>query len=183
MELSDVARPYVRAIFSLTSKRDVIYKNWYELLKVGAILIKKAEILALVKTPKLAKNEKQNIFIELLAKTLEYKITFEQINFINLLIRNRRLEALPAMSVLFNALLKSSGQKKIFDIRTPYRLSDAQKSALKIKLSQRTNMDVYLNITEDKKILGGVIIKEGDKVIDGSIKSRLEQFGYSLSIY
>ena len=182
MELNSVARPYMRAIFSLTSKHDVIYKNWYELLKIGAMLVKKAEVLALIKTPKLAKNEKQNIFIALLTKMLRCELNSEQLNFINLLVLNHRLEALPAMFFLFNTLLKNYGQKSIFDIRTPYPLSHIQESALKAKLSKKADLDVQLNIKEDKEILGGVIIKEGDKVIDGSIKFRFEQFSYHLSI-
>jgi F-type H+-transporting ATPase subunit delta len=102
-------------------------------------------------------------------------------NFISILSENRRLQLLPQISHQFE-IMKANREKAVdvdlvaaheMDAEQQQKLSDA----LRRKLERKVNMQVSL----DKSLLGGAVIRAGDTVIDGSIRGRLTKLAESLN--
>ena len=102
-------------------------------------------------------------------------------NFISILSENRRLQLLPQISHQFE-IMKANREKAVdvelvaaheMDAEQQQKLSDA----LSAKLERKVNMQVSL----DKSLLGGAVIRAGDTVIDGSIRGRLTKLAESLN--
>ena len=102
-------------------------------------------------------------------------------NFIVILSENRRLTLLPQISYQFE-IMKANREKAVdVDVVSAQPLDAEQQKmlseALSIKLQRKVNMQVSL----DKSLLGGAVIRAGDTVIDGSIRGRLTKLAESLN--
>jgi F-type H+-transporting ATPase subunit delta len=102
-------------------------------------------------------------------------------NLVRLLAENRRLVLLPQISELFDAL-KDAREKSIdVEISSAYALSDAVVASLTAALEKRLDRTVKLHRTVNKQLIGGVVIRAGDTVIDSSVRGKLNKLAESLS--
>lgn len=93
---------------------------------------------------------------------------------------NGRLVALPAVAELF-AELKADYDKEIdVDVVSATPLAAEQQVSLVAALEKRFARKVKLNCSEDTTVVGGLIIKAGDTVIDGSVRGKLARLATSL---
>ena len=101
-------------------------------------------------------------------------------NFLGVLGHNRRLAQLPAIIRDFNALAANRRGEQTAQVTSAHPLSGAQQAALKAKLKAALKTDVALELTVDPSILGGLIVRTGSRMIDSSLKTRLESLGQAL---
>jgi F-type H+-transporting ATPase subunit delta len=101
-------------------------------------------------------------------------------NFLGVLAANRRLAALPAIIRDFNALAAARRGEISARVTAAHALSAAQKKALAARLKAGLGRDVALDITIDPAILGGLIVRVGSRMIDSSLKTRLDSLGQAL---
>ena len=101
-------------------------------------------------------------------------------NFLGVLAANRRLSALPAIIRDFNALAAARRGEISARVTAAHPLSAAQQAALAAKLKAGLGRDVALDITIDPAILGGLIVRVGSRMIDSSLKTRLDSLGQAL---
>ena len=101
-------------------------------------------------------------------------------NFLGVLAANRRLAALPAVIRDFNALAAARRGEITARVTAAHALSDEQQAALSAKLKAGLGRDVALDITVDPAILGGLVVRIGSRMIDTSLKTRLESLGQAL---
>ena len=94
-------------------------------------------------------------------------------NVVGLMATKRRLFALPEMIAAFQALMADLRGEMSADVTAARPLSDAQIDALGAQIKAATGKDVKLNVTVDESIIGGLVVKVGSKMIDTSIRSRL----------
>ena len=93
---------------------------------------------------------------------------------------NGRLIALPEVAHLFSAL-KADYEKEIdIDVISATPLAAAQQESLVAALEKRFARKVKLNCSEDATVVGGLIIKAGDTVIDGSLRGKLNRLATTL---
>ncbi len=95
-------------------------------------------------------------------------------NFISLLASKGHLHYLPEILDELNRLSRGGAARRVANITTAVPLTEEEKSALQARLIARFGPDLDFRYNVDPEILGGVIIRIGDKVIDGSIAGRLE---------
>jgi F-type H+-transporting ATPase subunit delta len=101
-------------------------------------------------------------------------------NLIKVLAENKRLSALPEIAALY-AELKAEFEKEIdVQVTSATELSADQQSKLSASLEQRLARKVKLNCNVDPALVAGVLIKAGDMVIDGSVKSKLNRLADAL---
>jgi F-type H+-transporting ATPase subunit delta len=101
-------------------------------------------------------------------------------NFLGVLAANRRLAALPAIIRDFNNLAAARRGEISARVTAAHPLSAAQQKALGAKLKAGLGRDVALDITVDPAILGGLIVRVGSRMIDSSLKTRLDSLGQAL---
>ncbi|WP_439534177.1 F0F1 ATP synthase subunit delta [Polymorphobacter sp.] len=101
-------------------------------------------------------------------------------NFLGVLAANRRLGSLPAIIRDVRALAAARRGEITARVTSAHPLSKAQQTALASKLKSGLGRDVSLDLTQDPAILGGLIVRIGSRMIDSSLKTRLDQLGQAL---
>lgn len=175
-ELSTLARPYAKAAFEFAADAGDL-QGWSQSLSTAGAVSKQPAVVKLLSSPSSTAAQQAAAIVEICGDTLS---TTGQ-NFIAILSENRRLQLLPQISHQFE-IMKASREKAVdveviaaqeLDAKQQQQLSDA----LGAKLERKINMQVSL----DKSLLGGAVIRAGDTVIDGSIRGRLAKLAESLN--
>lgn len=171
-----LARPYAHAAFEVAAADNAL-AQWSHLLKTLAAITSQAKISDMLKSPTLTA-EKQSDALLLIC---EDSVSSKGSNLVRLLAENRRLVLLPQISELFDAL-KDAREKCIdVEVSTAYALSDAVVTNLTAALEKRLDRTVKLHSSVNKQLIGGVIIRAGDTVIDNSVRGKLNKLAESLS--
>jgi F-type H+-transporting ATPase subunit delta len=99
-----------------------------------------------------------------------------------LLVDNNRLGELEAIGLKFDGLVDEALNREEAEITTAYPLSEKQQEEIRLSLSRITGKDIYLDIKEDPRILGGIVAKVGTLIIDGSVRTQLEKLREELLV-
>jgi F-type H+-transporting ATPase subunit delta len=94
-------------------------------------------------------------------------------NFVRLLARNRRLFTLPDVIRAFKAMAAEARGEVTADVVAARALSDEQTAALKDALKAALGKDVAISASVDPAILGGLIVRVGSRMIDSSLRTKL----------
>ncbi len=95
-------------------------------------------------------------------------------NFLGVLAKNRRLASLPAIIADFNKLAAAQRGEVTAQVTSAHPLSDDQVVALKAKLRAGLGADAALDLRVDPEILGGLIVRTGSRLIDSSLRTKLD---------
>lgn len=166
-----VGKRYAEAIYEISEERKEI-KEIYELLN---------SVMELYKKDKDFKNFITSPLINFEEKTLSLREIFKEFKEENLeilfyILNKNRIEAVREIVAEF---LKIHYRKnRILDVKAVFtrELTEEQREKLITKLSRKTGKEINLEVVVDKNILGGGILKIGDKIIDGSIRRDLESW-------
>ena len=173
-ELTTVARPYATAAFNFAVEQKAI-AEWQEMLVFAGEVAANATVEELL-AGSMAADKLAEVFINICGEQLN---THGQ-NLIKVLAENKRLSALPEIAALY-AELKAEFEKEIdVQVTSATELSADQQSKLSASLEQRLARKVKLNCNVDPALVAGVLIKAGDMVIDGSVKSKLNRLADAL---
>jgi F-type H+-transporting ATPase subunit delta len=101
-------------------------------------------------------------------------------NFLGVLAANRRLALLPAVIRDFAALNAARKGEVTATVTAAHKLTAAQQKAVAAKLKAGIGRDVALTVNVDPSILGGLMVRVGSRLIDSSLKTRLDMLGQAL---
>ncbi|CAA9539419.1 MAG: ATP synthase delta chain [uncultured Sphingosinicella sp.] len=101
-------------------------------------------------------------------------------NFLGVLARNRRLGQLGAIIRTFNMLAAGHRGETTAEVTSAHPLTDDQVSALRQNLRTRIGRDVAVDLNVDPTILGGLVVKIGSQMIDGSIRTKLNTLAHAM---
>lgn len=171
-----LARPYANAAFEVAAADNAL-AQWSQMLNTLAAISSQAKISALLKSPALTAEQQSDALLSICGDSVSGKGS----NMVRLLADNRRLALLPQISELFDAL-KDAREKSIdVELSTAYALSDAVVKSLTAALEKRLDRSIKLHASVDKQLIGGVVIRAGDMVIDNSVRGKLNKLAESLS--
>jgi F-type H+-transporting ATPase subunit delta len=171
-----LARPYANAAFEVAAANNAL-AQWSQMLKTLAAVSSQAKISELLKSPALTAQQQSDALLSICGDSVSGKGS----NMVRLLADNRRLALLPQISELFDTL-KDAREKSIdVEMSTAYALSDAVVASLTAALEKRLDRTVKLHSTVNKQLIGGVVIRAGDTVIDNSVRGKLNKLAESLS--
>jgi len=102
-------------------------------------------------------------------------------NFVQTLAENRRLAYLPEISSLFDELKDEAEGVIDVTVTSAAPLEAGQREALTSALQRRLKRQIRLHCETDPSLLGGAVLRAGDLVIDGSVRSRLNRIAYELT--
>lgn len=175
-ELSTLARPYARAAFEYAREKGALVA-WSEQLLLAAAVTATDTVAQVLSNPSLTAQQQAKTLTDVCGDSLNA----EGANFIGLLADNKRLPLLPEISALFEQY-KANQEKTVevtvysaFEVAPDTQQTLAQ--VLKTKLEREVNVDTEV----DAELLGGVLIRAGDLVIDGSVRGRLNKLSEAMN--
>ncbi len=173
-ELTTIARPYAKAAFELAVEKGTI-ESWNDMLFFAGHVASNEQastILAGLPTA----TAQAGLFINLCGEQLNEQGQ----NLVKVMAENGRLIALPEVAHLFSALKADYDKEIDIDVISATPLAAAQQESLVAALEKRFARKVKLNCSEDATVVGGLIIKAGDTVIDGSLRGKLNRLATTL---
>ena len=170
-----VARPYAQAAFDEARKLGNL-KGWSDMLQAAAQSMANVEVRAVVTSPRVIRSQ-----LEALMLALSGGSSKGEQNFIKLLTESQRLTLLPEIAAHFEALRAEEEKSVDVLVTSAFDLDEAQKQKMTVALKKRLGREIRLSCAVDNKLLGGAIIRAGDKVIDGSARSQLSELANALA--
>jgi F-type H+-transporting ATPase subunit delta len=170
-----VARRYAQAAFEVARERGHV-DRWLAELERLVGLLDGTEAGAFLAAPQVPFEAKQEFVEQILDDFLP-----EVRNFVLLLTRRRRIRLLPRIYEEFGRLANEYRGIVVAEVTSAVPLDDADKAVIIRQLSELTGRRVILRTQVDPAILGGLIVRMGDKLIDGSLRTRLERLRETLT--
>ena len=174
---SGVAGRYAAALFDLADGQKAIAAVEADLKALQGMLDSSADLRRLVESPVFTKEDQTKALAAVLAKA---EVTALTAQFVGVVASNRRLFALPGMISAFAAMAADKRGELQADVTSAITLSDAQRSALVASLKEKLGSTITLNEKVDPSILGGLIVKVGSRMIDTSLKTKLNALKYAM---
>jgi len=175
-EALTTARPYAQAAFEEALKLGDL-KGWSETLLSLTEAIGHPEVRAVVTSPRFLKAQVE----KLMEGVLGSQAKSQQRNFVRILVDNQRLLLLPEIVALFEVLRAEAEKTVNVEVDSAFELSAAQQEKIISSLKARMGREIKLVCKVNKDLLGGVVIRAGDKVIDGSARTRLGEMANALA--
>lgn len=170
-----LARPYAQAAFLLAQERGALQK-WSRMLATAAAVARDETMRRLVTDPRVSRADAAQQFLRVCGDALDP----EAANFIRLLADNRRLDLLPEIAALFEERRSEAEGQLEASVTTAFPLKEEQTRAIEQAMKRRFGRDIRLRVAVDRSLLGGIVIRAGDLVIDGSARGRLGQLASKL---
>jgi F-type H+-transporting ATPase subunit delta len=176
-ELPTIARPYARAAFSRGLDQTDGLGSWSRMLSLLAAAVSEPRVEEALDNPTLTTEDETSLILQLMGDDLNQ----DGQNFVSVLAEYGRLALLPTIAELFE-LLKANHEKTMdVEVTSAFDLSDQEKIELGAALQRMLQRDINIETEVDKLLIGGVIIRAEDTVIDDSVKGRLEKLSLVLS--
>ena len=176
-EKNTIARPYAVAAFGFAKQADRL-TEWSEMLNFAATVIEDPAMQAVWRNPKVGAERAAQLFLDICGEQLDEP----GVNLIKALAENKRLGFLPEVAGLFDALKKEAESQVEVEVVSAYPMTGEQQTLLSDALNKRFGKKVILSSRVDEELIGGVLVRVGDKVIDGSLRGRIEQLSQQLGI-
>ena len=174
-EVRTLARPYAQAVFNQASKDDS-FDSWSETLSFLKQVTGNQSMEVLIGNPDIQRDQIISLYQELAKDSLNEK----GINFLKVTAENGRLELIPEIADFYAEMqAERSGSIEALVI-SAFAVNATQKKSIAEALKKKFDCEVTIKTETDKSLIGGIIIRAGDVVIDGSVKTELEKITHSL---
>lgn len=164
-------RRYALALYDTCIEKGNVEQVLYEFKTIIEDMMNNEDLMKLIKHPHISKSAKIRIFKEIFGG----KITDELLNFLILLVERERILFLKEKYEQFRLIHLERTNTVIAKVKTVVPLDDDQKTALKDKLEKLYEKTVIVEEEIDKSLIGGIVIRVGSDIIDGSIKNKLKE--------
>jgi F-type H+-transporting ATPase subunit delta len=172
-----MAGRYATALFELALEANAIEAVKDELDRFDALIAESADLTRLVRSPVFSADEQ----LQALSAVLERAgIRGLAANFLKLVVRNRRLFAVRDMIKAFRNLVAKHKGEATAEITVAETLKDQHVDALRAALKSVTGKDVDLDVKVDPAILGGLVVKLGSRMVDNSLRTKLNAIKHAM---
>ncbi len=171
-----IARPYARAAFEEARKNGGL-APWSQALQAAALVVKDPRVASLLDNPRVTPAELAQFVDEIAASPLGE----HGANFVRTLADNHRLGLLPEIAELFDTLKDDAEGVVDVTVTSAAALDEGQRAKISAALARRLRRKVRLHCQTDPTLIGGAVLRAGDLVIDGSLRTRLERIAYELT--
>ncbi len=174
-EIATLARPYAVAVFK-RAKETNSSKKWSKNLSFLAAVLNDNAIFGMINDPKVGRARLLTLLLDICADQLDQ----EGSNLLKLLIENNRLNLIPFIVELFETYKAEDEGFIDIDVTTAYAFTKESKQHFNEVLEKKFGKKVNMKIVVDSSLIGGVLVRAGDQVIDGSIRGQLQQLAQRL---
>ncbi|WCK54346.1 F0F1 ATP synthase subunit delta [Aneurinibacillus sp. Ricciae_BoGa-3] len=170
--MSAVAKRYARALFDVVNEHGTLEATEQELVQINGIIRENTEFENLLTHPKISVDEKKNLINQL----FQGKVSDITLNFVNLLIERGREHELGQVTATFTELSNETRGLADAIVTTAKPLTEEEIKQLADSFGQKLNKTLRVTTVVDPTILGGVVVRIGNRLYDGSIKGKLDRF-------
>ncbi len=171
------ARRYAQAIFDIAKDAGNL-DRWLSDLKVLSGVFGSPNAIAALEDPKVTEDDRRRVVYSHLPREVVDPLA---INLVLLLVRRNRLALLPRIVETFQEMYNREKGIVVADVTTAVPLDEAHQQRVAAQLSRITGKTVQLRVHHDPRILGGLITRIGDELIDASLATRLASLAERLS--
>jgi F-type H+-transporting ATPase subunit delta len=168
--VAGMAGRYANALFELAREEDRLEEAEDGLNAFASLLDASPDLERLVRSPVFTAEVQSRALAAILSGVGISGIT---VNFLLLLAKNRRLYAVRNVIAAFGALLAGHREQSTADVTSAVPLRDEHVEALKVALREKTGSDVAIRVNVDPSLLGGLIVRIGSRMIDTSLRTKL----------
>jgi len=171
-----ISKRYGRAMFELAKTEGKVDEYLEQLRCIKKITIENPGMLEIFDHPKVTMNEKLILVDDLFTEGFDREVK----DFLKLLITKDRVSSLVKMIKDFEELYYEYKNIVLVRVTSAVELENEEKSDLLIKLKELFEKEVIIEQLVDTTIIGGLLIEAQDKIIDATVKGRLEKFRHGL---
>ena len=173
-----VARRYAASLLVVADQAHIVEEIEPQLTAISQAYSKDDLFRKLMNNPRIERNEKKRI----MRKLFEGKVNRLLMSFIEIIIEKGRFNLITVITQKFDELDDAlKGVVKV-QVKTFMPLNQNEKDKLQSKLVQVTGKKISLKELVDKSVLGGLWVKIGDTLIDGTVKGRFEHLKENLAV-
>ncbi|EGV52639.1 F0F1 ATP synthase subunit delta [Candidatus Endoriftia persephone] len=176
-DASTIARPYAEAVFDHAEEKGNL-DLWSDMLSFLTAVVEEPTLAAVIRDPMFERAQLTDLMLEISGGRLNE----EGANLVKLLVENGRLLVVPEITAMFEQLKAESQRMLKVHVRSAYVLKPAQEKQIAAALKAKLGRDVTVTSEKDPELIGGVHIRAGDLVIDGSVRGQLQQLANELGI-
>ena len=176
-ELSTLARPYAKAAFGFALANQNL-DAWATMLNTLAAIAADDNVAAVVSSPAFTSEQQVTIITTICGDEL----TEQGKNFVSLLAENKRLSLISTITEQFLALKAQHEKFSNVEVTSAYDVDSEVEENLAKALSNKLNCSVNIQTTVDNDLIGGVVIRAGDLVIDSSVRGRLAKLTEAMGL-
>jgi F-type H+-transporting ATPase subunit delta len=173
---STIARPYARAAFQRAQAQKRL-AQWAQALNTAAAVVQDARVQALLNDPLVTPAQLAELVSSIAGGSLDEDVR----NFVQTLAENRRLGYLPEIAAIFNELKDAEEGVVDVTVTSAAPLDQQQQLTLSEALARKLKRQVRLHCETDPALIGGAVLRAGDLVIDGSLRTRLDRIATALT--
>ncbi|MCS6976960.1 MAG: ATP synthase F1 subunit delta [Gemmatales bacterium] len=165
-----VAKVYAEALLNAAEKRNQAQEIWEELDSlVTDIFAAKPELEVFLSSGAIGRNAKENV----LRKVFEGRASELFLNFLMVLNRHDRLNLLRAVRQSYRDLMNARARRIVVQVRTAAPMEEDQRQRLIDNIRESLHLEPVLEERVDPDLLGGLVLRVGDQMFDGSVRTRL----------
>lgn len=171
MKQSRATIRYAKALLQLSIEQNTLEESYYDMVLLDGICSQSKELSLLLKSPIVKTDHKLKIFDLIFTN----KISKVSMSFVNIIIVKKRESLLQGIAKSFVNLYKTYNNIETATITTAIKISDELKNKVISYIKTQTNNKVELKEVIDENIIGGAIIRMGDKQLDASISTEISE--------
>lgn len=171
MKSSNVARRYAQAFFAVAGEEKRYEEYYHELHGFTALMAENLNLKNFFINPIFGKADKKAVLNRILEQLALSRPTA---NFIRLLIDKQRISAIDDIEENYRKLMDSALGIARVQVKTAFSLQPEMSASLKRALESLTGDKLEMQVEEDPSLLGGIVVRVGDKLYDGSIRMQLD---------
>lgn len=172
-----LAKRYATALLAVSDKEGTTEETESTLLALRDAYRQGPMLRSVLLQPKLSRTERKR----LLRKPFEARSSKSFLQFLDLLVDKNRVELIPEIADMFDRLADASKGVVRVGVKSFLPLSEKEKATLQQKLVKLTGKKVVLEAETDATLKGGMLIRIGDTVVDGTVAQRLKALGERLA--
>ena len=165
-----VARNYAETLFQLALRNNALQGYGDAVEMVAKLIEEDSKFRLFIETPRIDDADKKNV----IKKAFEASLPKHVVNFVLITIDKRRQRLLRSISQQYQVLFDAHIGREHVQVKVARPADDATREVIAEKLSVALGKEVIPNFRVDAGILGGLVVRTGDTIYDGSIRRRLE---------
>ena len=173
-----ISKVYGDALFSLALENDKLDTIWEEVRMIRQILSENPTFVKTICHPEITKQDQ----IKLLDDAFKGKVSDEVMGFFHVLADKKRLKELDAVLEYFDRSAKEYKKIGVVYVTVPMELTKAQQDKIRERILEVSSYETLeMQVETDASLLGGMVIRIGDEILDNSIRSKMEHMARKIN--